>query len=427
MNILLDGHDISLVGGIERFTASLASVMAQRGHNVFLFTYAPEGTRHRFALDPAVKPVHYPFTGDQAHIPGLRRQALACAPDVLISPASYNNHLLWCAMLEGTDIPWVYSERNDPWVIEKERWKQPERRAALCVADRVHMLLDGYADTVPPAARERVRIIPNPVCIQSDGLTGRDGERKILLSVGRLDKSKQNHLLLDAFALLSPAFPLWRLDIWGEGPEQLSLQKQAACLGLRNKARLCGLTLAPEEQYASADIFCIPSRHEGLPNVVIEAMACGLPVVGFAGCPALKGIVRHGETGLLAPDMNAESLALSLRALMENEALRRTMGEKAIQAAQAYRPERIFDAWEALLRETAACKGNTRLRECLAGGAADAELEQHFTVMREILGRKNVLLRDSQWARRIARRHPLLKKALQPFRLAVSRLTGDKT
>ncbi|MDR2055728.1 MAG: glycosyltransferase, partial [Desulfovibrio sp.] len=268
---------------------------------------------------------------------------------------------------------------------------------------------------------ERVRVIPNPLDISPLTPAEHASGKNILLALGRLDKIKQLHILIEAFALLSSEFPQWRLEIWGEGGEYARLRRLTQRLGLQGRARLRGHAATPEEQYATADIFCFPSRHEGFGLVAVEAMFFGLPVVGFAGCAALGEIVRHGETGLLAPEMNAESLALSLRALMENEALRRAMGGNARRAADVYAPERIFDAWETLLRETAACGGNTRLRECLSARAGDPEIKRHYALMRELLRRKNVLLRDSQWARRIVRRYPPLKKALQTARLALAR------
>jgi glycosyltransferase involved in cell wall biosynthesis len=422
MNLLIDGHDVTLVGGIERFTAKIANAMARRKHTVFLFTYAPQGSCPFCALDPNVILVHYLFTGSQAHIPGLRRQILTCEPDVFVSPASYNNHLLWCATLAGTGIPWVYSEHSDPQIIINERWSAEERSAALCTADRIHLLLENHYSSIPDVVRERVRVIPHAVNIPAAADKTKQDESLTLLSLGRLSAPKQINVLLDAFALLAPDFPQWRLEIWGEGEERLRLQRQIDCLGLQKKARLCGPTRTPEKQYAADDLFCIPSRYEGFGCTVIEAMAGGLPVVGFAGCTALSGIIRPGETGLLAPEMTARSLAESLRSLMKNADLRRCMGEKARAAAAKYAPRRVFDAWEELLQETAACKGRTALQRCLADDTNDPEVVEHVALLREVLHRKNVLLRDDQRLRRLVRRYPGIGAMLRPLRRCLRRL-----
>ena len=91
------------------------------------------------------------------------------------------------------------------------------------------------------------------------------------------------------------------------------------------------------------------------------------------------------------------------------------MGEKARAAAMAYDPQHVFDAWEALLIETVACKGRTRLQQCLEG-TGDPELVRHGALLRELLQRKNVLLRDDQWLRRLVRRYPLVRSAIRPVR-----------
>jgi glycosyltransferase involved in cell wall biosynthesis len=421
MNILIDGHNIRRVGGIERFTVQLANAMTQRGHRVFLLTYAPEGASHVFTLNPNVRLVHYLHTGDQSYLPLLRRQIQDCEPDVLVSPASHNNHLLWCAILDGTEIPWVYSEHNDPSVIENEFWNAAERTAVLCAADRLHFLLDGYRAAMPDSVQERACFIPHAVDIpRSIDERPPDGERT-LLAVGRLAEQKQYIPLIQSFALLTRDFPQWRLKIWGEGEERVRLQRRIASLGLQGRASLCGLTSEPERQYAAADLFCIPSRYEGFGIVVIEAMAHALPVVGFAGCAALNSLIRHGETGLLAPEMTARSLAAALRSLMENTNLRRRMGGNARTAAMEYAPERIFDAWETLLGETAACKGRTALHRCSAGDGGDRETVKHAALLRALLQRKDVLLKDG-WLRDLVRRFPKFRKRLWDFRRHMRRI-----
>ncbi|MDR3362761.1 MAG: glycosyltransferase [Desulfovibrio sp.] len=405
MNILINIHNIAYIGGVEHFVAKFCEDMTRRGHQVFCFTWAPEHSPPAFAMDARVRIVHYrlPIGVDGIH--ALRKQILDCAPDVFVSPASENEHLLWCAALAGTGIPWIFSERSDPWIIEKKLWNREERHAALHVADRIHLFFDKYRATIPAIEQDRVRIIPNCVDITLTQETDRPGgcekKSKKILSLGRLTASKQNTLLLRAFALLRKEFPDWQLDIWGEGKkEKCILELEISLLGLRDSARLRGPTAAPREQYMTADLFGFPSLYEGFGLVVIEAMSHGLPVVGFAGCAALNELVRHSETGLLAPEMTAESLALSLRTLMSDADLRRKMGENARRSVAAYAPQRIFDAWEKMLVEASACKGQTQLQQCLNG--TDANSDRRHAKLREVLRRKNILSDKSQCIQYIA-------------------------
>ncbi|MDE7064855.1 MAG: glycosyltransferase, partial [Desulfovibrionaceae bacterium] len=260
MNIAIDAHDITLIGGIERFVAQFANAMTRRGHHIFLFTYAAAGAIAHFPLEPSTSIIHYDFSGDRIRIPTLRQQLLACRADLCLSPASYNNHLLWCAALEGTGIPWIYSEHSNPWIIEQERWSRAERQATLCAADAVHVLLESFRESVPRVAQERVHVIPNPLDIPIAGEPAPESSRKTLLSLGRLAENKQNSLLVRAFASLSPAFPAWHLDIWGTGAEEKALQREITALGMTEKIRLCGATSTPRDRYLGADIFCMSSR-----------------------------------------------------------------------------------------------------------------------------------------------------------------------
>jgi glycosyltransferase involved in cell wall biosynthesis len=401
MNILINAHNIAYIGGVEHFVAKLSDDMTRRGHQVFCFTCAPEHCQPAFAMDARVRIVHYrlPIGVDEIH--ALRKQILDCAPDVFVSPASGNEHLLWCAALAGTGIPWIFSERSDPWIIEKKLWNRDERHAALHVADRIHLFFDKYRATIPAIEQDRVRVIPNSMDITpKQDRPARAEHLKKLLSLGRLVASKQNTLLLRAFALLTNEFPDWQLDIWGEGTkEKRILELEISLLGLRDRARLRGPTAAPQEQYTTADLFCFPSLYEGFGRVVIEAMSCGLPVVGFAGCTALNDLVQNGKTGMLVQSMTAGSLAAALKKLMGNAELRREMGENARRSVAAYAPQRVFDAWEKMLVEACTCKGRTQLQQCLNG--TDANNDRYYAKLREILHRKNILANKSQVVRDI--------------------------
>ena len=163
MRIALDLHDLRRTGGLERVAAGLATEMARRGHEVTAFTWSPPGTPPRFALPDGLRLRHYAFTGDAATVRPLREELTACAPDAFISPSSFNNVLFWSAALRGTGIPLLYSEHNNPWRIEEERWDKAERQAVLWAADGVHLLMPAFLESVPPALRGKCRVIGNAV------------------------------------------------------------------------------------------------------------------------------------------------------------------------------------------------------------------------------------------------------------------------
>ena len=348
---------------------------------------------------------HYPFTGDASTIIPLREQVCLCSPDIFISTCSCNNILLWCAVLSDTDIPLVYSEHNDPWKIESERWNQPERQAALWAADAVHLLLPPYLRSVPESLRHKCHIIGNPVLPTTIERSPHPGGPYIL-SLGRLAAVKQVPLLVQAFDLLAAEFPQWELHIWGNGEEENTIRRAVARTSCNKRIRMCGLTREPEKQFSEADIFCIPSRFEGLPVALLEAMSAGVPSIGFEKCLAISSLIQNEKNGLLSPEMTAASLAQSLRRLMQDADLRQRMGTAARESAKAFAPELIYNQWEAMLFQAVARKGQTQLSRLYDDSILSPEEEAWRKTMRAVLKRPNVLLQNRQIFRRFLRRHP---------------------
>lgn len=413
MNIIIDGHSLARLGGMERVACDLASAQAQRGHNVFMFISDPLPKHPLYTLDKNVYYVRYTHGGRQKHNGAFRQQILDCAPDVCISPAADRRHLPWCAALWGMGIPLVISEHNTPEAVESHLWNRPERIAVMAAADSIHLLRTSCLPTLPTYFRKKAHIIPNAVKLPL--LAATRGILPTICSIGRLARDKQNMLLVDAFARLAGDFPQWRVEIWGTGPEQRQLQRCIERHALQKQIFLRGITTTPEVCYAAADIVCLPSSHEAFPCAVTEAMTAGLPTVGFAQCPGVNELVQHNLTGLLAPNMTAASLAETLRALMADATLRQRMGQTAREAARAFLPTAVYDAWEQLLCNAATRKGKTCLQELENFATLSSELREHANVLKHCIARPNFLVGDGQFVRRLVFQFPWLKRLLHPL------------
>lgn len=407
MRIILTIPSLTMHGGIERLACWLASSLVEHGHTVFLFTTDKIASTSTYFVHNNVRVVHHDYKGDERQLAAFRERILDCSPDVCVSLASWRFHLGWCAALWQTGIPWIYSEHGTPEIIESEIWNRPERLAAMTAADYIHLLRASCADTLPADLQSRVRIVPNPCFLERTARPVQMAERKIILSLGRLDADKQTALIVEAFTLLHGDFPQWDMEIWGNGPEQKNLHTLIGKHSLHERIHLRGATHNPAAQYARAALFAMPSRHECFPLTVVESLHSGLPVVAFADCQGVCELVQHGTTGMLAESMTVEALTMALRTLMENDKLRERMAQNAPQSVTKFFPEYIYHAWESLLVEASACKGKTRLRD--PDPTTPTTEQERYALLKRCIARPHVHLNDRDVLRLFFSRHPRLR------------------
>jgi glycosyltransferase involved in cell wall biosynthesis len=213
-----------------------------------------------------------------------------------------------------------------------DRLVEPLTTATICVSenDRVAGL------AARTCVAERTVVVPNAVdlpAVRRPRSTER--ELPLFLAVGRLRAPKDFMTFVRALGKLPPES--FEAVIVGEGPDRGLLEHEIGALGLAGRVRLVGERRDVPDLLADADVFVLPSRSEGHPVAILEAMAAGLPVVAsrVGGVPEQ---VSHGETGLLVEPGDPDELAAALRRLATNPPLRHRLG-----AAGRERAERAFD------------------------------------------------------------------------------------
>jgi glycosyltransferase involved in cell wall biosynthesis len=183
------------------------------------------------------------------------------------------------------------------------------------------------------AGPEQITVLPNPVDTEairkaSTGPIQWSGPGPHLLAVGRLAPEKGFDMLLRAFAIVRHQAPNADLVIAGAGSEEAALKTDCRLLGLDQSVRFVGYLDSPYSFFSGATLFVLSSRHEGMPNALLEAAAAGLPIVA---CPASGGVVdflRHRPHAWLAPQISTDALAsTTLRALIELHRERRHLFE----------------------------------------------------------------------------------------------------
>jgi glycosyltransferase involved in cell wall biosynthesis len=206
---------------------------------------------------------------------------------------------------------------------------------------------------------DRLAVLPNPVDVEEirssldKNPAPQTGTGPHLLAVGRLSREKGFDLLLRALVSVRREFPETDLRIAGSGPEEAALKAECHALGLDSAVRFAGHVANPWSCFSEATLFVLPSRHEGLPNALLEAAAAGLPIVALPASDGVAELLR-GQPGVwLAPQVSEDALATSLVAALR--ALR--PGERfAHPFIEAFRLERAIQAYERLIDQSLAEK-----------------------------------------------------------------------
>jgi glycosyltransferase involved in cell wall biosynthesis len=211
-------------------------------------------------------------------------------------------------------------------------------------------------ESIPP---EKITLVPNAIDLRrfSPGqITRRDARSKLGLSpeapviagVGRLNFQKNFSLFLDVAAALTPRFPNLRFLLAGEGPEEAMLREKARQLGLTDRIVFAGYIADTRQVYAAADILLMPSRFEGLPMTLLEAMAMNLPVVA-SKLDGIAEVIEEGREGYLVDSADAAGFVERCAVLLENPAKSSELAANARTKIEArFSVERMTSAVESI-------------------------------------------------------------------------------
>ena len=227
-----------------------------------------------------------------------------------------------------------------------DRWRTRQDERIVRRFDRFVVLTEedkGYWGDMP-----NIQVIPNAALFMADRYA--DMSRKRVIAVGRLDYQKGFDRLIDAWQIVCSTglFQEWRLDIFGQGEWKDMLKARIKEYGLQNSLHLNEPTKEIAKEYADSSMLVMSSNYEGFPMVMIEAMACGLPVVTFDFKCGPRDIIKDEENGLIVPDGDIQALADAMMRLMANESLRQTMSVEARKVTETYSEEVVMGKWVSL-------------------------------------------------------------------------------
>lgn len=347
--------DFAGSGGAERASITIANGLAQRGHAIFLLSLSG-GDDPFFPLHPSIKSFKL-FNSKTKLIfqyfnvaRKIRQFAQAnnidiwVDVDVILSTFSSLAFVGW----KGKHISWEHFNFRSPLGRFQRRIA---RYLAARRADEIVTLTESDKEMWKAALRPRavMTVIANPLPFPRPAPVPFEDRTKTVLAVGRLTAVKGFDLLLHAWAkvkLVSEDFSQWSLQIVGGGPESESLKALATDLAISNTVVFIGQTSDVHAYYRRASVYCLSSRAEGLPMVLIEAQAYGLPIVSFDCLTGPAEIVAHGENGLLASAEDVSQLSTALCTLMRDEQQRKDFSTNAWQQASRFNQDGIVTKWE---------------------------------------------------------------------------------
>jgi glycosyltransferase involved in cell wall biosynthesis len=346
-------------GGAERVMSVMANYFADRGDEVSIVTLDDGSAPPFFELRAPVRwqPLGMgrasgsPFVrvwNAQRRLLALRRRIQANDPDVVVAFTDRINILVLIATI-GMGTPVIVSERNDPTQHHAGAIFGVVRRITYRRAQSIVTQTNAVASYFRPPLRAKTSVIPNPAPPPParPAVDSRNGAE--MMAMGRLTEAKGFDLLLRAFATIAGQHSDWNLTIWGEGALRSSLERLREELGLAERVRLPGRTATPALEMQRADLFVLSSRYEGFPNVLVEAMACGTPVVSF-NCPSGPAdIIEDGVNGRLVPPQDVEALASAMSSLMSDEQERQRLGANAERVTETFSLERVMNMWERVM------------------------------------------------------------------------------
>ncbi|MBO4906636.1 MAG: glycosyltransferase family 4 protein [Bacteroidaceae bacterium] len=391
MRIVYCTPSLYLAGGVERVLTTKVNYLADvGGHDVTVILTDGKGKEPFYKLSPKVKVVQLDIgfermwnrplwqrawiyiRGMRRYKQALRKTLMELRADIVVSTMRREINFI-CDIPDGShkigELHVTRKHYRNFEANENNSFKQWLSNRWSCQLVEKVQGLDALVVLTPHEVTqwpelENVRCIPNPLpfhIASDEEMAARQRHNDAsgaVICVGRYSYQKGIDLLLNTWAEVSKQHPSWRLDIYGSG-DRKPYQQQAVDLGLLPDAttfesRTLRLLPASDDirsEYLSHDIYALSSRFEGFGMVIIEAEACGLPVVAF-DCPTgPKELVDDTRTGLLVPDGDVAAMASALNKLIKEKALREQMSIAARKAVMRFDVQNVMLQWQQLFAE----------------------------------------------------------------------------
>ncbi len=336
-------------GGAERVIIQLAYRFALAGYRSILITsfvdqneYVVPDCIERISIEND-QIVQSRFKRNLSRIIALRKLCKKYKPEAIISFMAEPNFRTIIATA-GLNIKRIVSVRNDPNREYRGRLGRFVGKIILPMADGCVFQTTEAQSWFPKKLQKKSNVIFNAVdekFFQFDYIGGND-----IVTLGRLNKQKNQKMIINAFAEIAPLYPDTKLRIYGIGALESELKEQIKALNLEESVMLMGLTTDSVSVLQNSRIFVLSSDYEGMPNALVEALTVGVPSISTdCPCGGPKSIIENNINGILIPVGGEKELSLALVSLLSNKERADSIGKEAKKRAQAYHPDIVFARW----------------------------------------------------------------------------------
>lgn len=362
MNILYVVPNINVAGGISRIVIDKINYLSRIGKfKIFLCYYGDENDKSVYQIDREIR-LHAIKTNGKNTIIGRMKNVVSATMEIRkfmidnhidVAVNANAQYLLWTLPFICRGIKKVHEfhfSYQGQLILDNQTFKNSFVRNTLRSIRRFCLGEFDKAIVLTPSDKDNwnlrnIEVIPNFTNISFKGIY--PTESKAALSIGRLEHQKDFQLMVNAWKLVNQKHPDWYLNIWGEGSMKQEIEELISKCGLNQTVFLKGNTADVIHEYSHSSFFVSSSRYEGLPLVLIEALCCGLPCVGF-DITGVNDMIKDNETGILVRERTAELLASGICKLIENPKLRERMHRKAIMESEHYTKEYVMNKWISL-------------------------------------------------------------------------------
>ena len=361
MKIIYCLNSLDVLGGIERVTINKANKLAEMGHNVaIVVTDHKEDAVFVQPLSKKVKFVdlkvghwfgqkkwHSPVSKLYTHFVRLKKFVNEYCPDVIISVGQSEKQVISLLRTKAVKIREIHFLSTYRKYTYNKKWLAKildfiDYKINIRGYDKVVLLTKEDFDNYYNGNKQKTVVISNPITIKSQisQLTSKN-----IVTVSRLHVYKNIIGLVEAFNIVSKAHPDWCLKIYGTGPEEDNIKSYIKKTNLENNVILEGYTDNVPLVLSKSDIYACASVFEGFGLALIEALACGLPVVTYQFPVGAKDILEGSGAGYLVPMHDIEMLAKKICYLIEHEDVRKEMSLNAIKRAEDFEINNIMTQW----------------------------------------------------------------------------------